>query len=110
MAETISSNTLTASYTGHPSILQIPHICLYKLIVLLPCQVDFAAIGKENAVIVIPHYVRHIYQIPPVATVKAAPKLSFQFLHRGIRLYDLLHVRGMDFHFLPPVFNIQDAA
>ena len=55
-------------------------LCFIFAIAMILYQVDFAAAGKENAVIVIPHYVRHVYQIPPVAAVKAAPKLSFQFL------------------------------
>ena len=59
-------------YTGHPSILQIPHIRLYKLIMLLPCQVNLLAAGKEDAVAVIPRYVRHVDQISPVATVKVS--------------------------------------
>ena len=79
MAENTSSRPLTTSYTGHPSILQIPHIRLYKLIMLLPCQVNLLAAGKEDAVAVIPRYVRHVDQISPVAAVKATPKLPFQF-------------------------------
>lgn len=58
-----------SSYTGYPSILQIPHIHLYKLIVFLPCQVNFLTAGKKNAVTVISRYVCHIYQVPLVFTL-----------------------------------------
>ena len=46
-AENTSSRPLATSYTGHPSILQIPHIRLYKLIVPFPCQVDFLTAGWQ---------------------------------------------------------------
>jgi hypothetical protein len=52
--------------------------------------------------------VRHVDQIPPVAAVKTITKLYFQFLHTGIRFYDIFHICGMDLHLLSPVFDIQD--